>query len=57
MTDLKFISILIIFIIALIAGFYPFFKKKQNKLGVSFPSAEAIASGVFSGCWVTPYVS
>ena len=49
MWHLKVASIALIFLVTLIAGFYPFFKKLQSKQGHTFPIAESIAAGVFLG--------
>ena len=45
---MKAVAAVIIFLIALIAGLYPFLKKWQTKT-VNFPVGEALASGVFLG--------
>jgi zinc transporter ZupT len=46
---LKLSSLLIIFIVTWIAGFYPFFKKSKSKTVIQFPIGESLAAGVFLG--------
>lgn len=45
----KSISVLVIFLITIIAGGYPFLKRIQTDRAVEFPIGEALASGVFLG--------
>lgn len=49
MESLKLLSMLVIFIMTLIAGLYPFIRKLKTKEGINFPIGESIASGVFLG--------
>ncbi len=46
---IKVISIITIFLVTLIAGIYPFFKKRRLGNGSDFPIGQALASGVFLG--------
>ncbi|MFN3233891.1 MAG: ZIP family metal transporter [Gammaproteobacteria bacterium] len=47
--EFKIFSALLILVIAIIAGWYPFYKHMHIKDGKRFPYAEAIAAGVFLG--------
>lgn len=49
MTTLKLMSSFLIFIVTMIAGFYPFFKKITTQHELNFPVAESLAAGVFLG--------
>lgn len=49
MWSFKLISIIAIFCITLISGFYPFFKKLTSSKEQVFPIAESLAAGVFLG--------
>ncbi len=45
----KVLSVVLIFIITLLAGLYPFIRKFKTSKPLEFPAAEALASGVFLG--------
>ncbi|HJO92655.1 MAG TPA: ZIP family metal transporter [Victivallales bacterium] len=45
----KLFSILLIFIITISAGFYPFFKRIKSERDFDFPIGESLAAGVFLG--------
>tara|TARA_R110000868_G_scaffold8205_3_gene42566 strand:+ start:154292 stop:155128 length:837 start_codon:yes stop_codon:yes gene_type:complete len=45
----KLISMLIIFLVAIIAGSYPFLKRLGSERGREFPIGESLAAGVFLG--------
>lgn len=49
MFRLKLISILLVLIITVISGCYPFIKKMKTKKGIAFPVGESLAAGVFLG--------
>ena len=49
MLSLKIVSALIIFIVTLLSGLYPFFKKLTSKRAFEFPIGESLACGVFLG--------
>lgn len=46
---LKIISVLLIFVVTVISGFYPFFSKQRSTKPLSFPRAESLSAGVFLG--------
>jgi len=48
-TAYKLLCALIILIVTLLSGFYPFFKKKKSKAAFQLPIGEALACGVFLG--------
>ncbi|WP_108649612.1 ZIP family metal transporter [Dongshaea marina] len=45
----KLISVLLILLVTVLAGLYPFLRKFREGHGPEFPAAEALASGVFLG--------
>lgn len=47
--SVKLLSALVILIIAILAGAYPFMKRIKTEKGFDFPIGEALASGVFLG--------
>lgn len=49
MWTIKIISLILVIIVTLIAGAYPFFKKAVTKSGHEFPIGESLAAGVFLG--------
>lgn len=49
MESLKIISILLVLSVTLLAGAYPFFKKKTTPHQLQFPIGESLAAGVFLG--------
>ncbi len=49
MFSFKLLSIILILLVTLIAGGYPFLKKLKTRTGTAFPIGEALASGVFLG--------
>ncbi len=49
MWAIKLISALLVLVVALIAGAYPFIKRIKTHEGVSFPVGESLAAGVFLG--------
>ena len=49
MWTFKLISLSLVLLITVIAGFYPFFKKIKTNKEQSFPIAESLAAGVFLG--------
>lgn len=49
MLTIKLISILLILLVTVSAGVYPFLKKRSQKAALSFPTAESLACGVFLG--------
>lgn len=49
MLFIKLISALLIFVVTLIAGFYPFFKKYKSGGANEFPIGEALSCGIFLG--------
>lgn len=49
MFSFKLFSIILILLITILAGSYPFLKKLKHRSGTTFPIGEALASGVFLG--------
>jgi zinc transporter 1/2/3 len=49
MHNFKILSVLLVLLITLAAGYYPFFKKRQLKKAWEFPLGESLAAGVFLG--------
>ena len=49
MWSIKLGAALLIFIITLVAGFYPFLKRIKTNQGHSFPIGESLAAGIFLG--------
>lgn len=49
MQDLKIFSALVIWVMTILSGIYPFFKRYQTSKSFRFPVGESLASGVFLG--------
>ena len=49
MLAMKTIAIVLIFLSAVLAGYYPFIKKIKHACASEFPRGEALACGVFLG--------
>ena len=51
------ISAVLILLVTLSSGFYPFFKKKQSSIPLRLPAAEAMGTGVFLGAGIIHMLS